>query len=105
MLERASSLPLRRSGLRSSADGFHDVGFWSFRRLFLRYAAGDVFSNETLRSCTNVAVALFAQVIVDLQCRLRSRFCSPSRWVRTSRHLAALGSDDVFSLFWLAWCW
>lgn len=73
---------------------------WSLRQLFLRYAAGDVFSNETLRLLHNVAVAIFAQVIVAFVAQgpitllLTYPLGQGHRFVSLS-----LGSDDVFSLF------
>ncbi|MDE1940482.1 MAG: DUF2975 domain-containing protein, partial [Alphaproteobacteria bacterium] len=37
---------------------------WSLRQLFLKYGKGDVFSAAALRYLNNVAVALFASVVV-----------------------------------------
>jgi hypothetical protein len=73
---------------------------WSLRRLFLRYAAGDVFSNETLRLLNNVAVALFAQVVVGFA--MQAPISLLLSWAAGHGHRSislSLGSDDVFSLF------
>jgi putative transcriptional regulator len=38
---------------------------WSLRRLFLHYSRGDVFSADALRLMENIAIAIFAGVIVS----------------------------------------
>jgi hypothetical protein len=72
----------------------------SLRRLFLRYAAGDVFSNETLHLLHNVAVALFAKVIVGFAVQAPVTFLLTYPLGNGHRFISlSLGSDDVFSIF------
>ncbi|HEY4123568.1 MAG TPA: DUF2975 domain-containing protein [Rhizomicrobium sp.] len=73
---------------------------WSLRRLFLRYTAGDVFSNEALHLLHNVAVALFAQVIVGFAVQAPVTFLLTYPLGHGHRFISlSFGSDDVFSLF------
>jgi len=102
MLKGNIPLPYRLGALAFEAapTAFIMWGLWSLRRLFLRYAANDVFSNETLRCLNNVAVALFAQVIVSFA--VQAPVSLLLTWPRGTGHRAislALGSDDFGSLF------
>ncbi len=73
---------------------------WSLRQLFLRYATGDVFSNQTLRLLHHVAVAIFAQVIVAFVIQAPVTFLLTYPLGHGHREISlSLGSDDVFSLF------
>jgi hypothetical protein len=73
---------------------------WSLRQLLLRYAAGDVFSNETLRLLHHVAVAIFAQVIVAFVAQGPVTFLLTYPLGHGHRSISlSFGSDDVFSLF------
>jgi hypothetical protein len=73
---------------------------WSLRQLFLRYASGDVFSNETLQLLHNVAVAIFAQVIVAFVAQGPMSFLLTYPLGHGHRDISlSLGSDDVFSVF------
>src|SRR6185437_1428433 len=73
---------------------------WSLRQLFLRYAAGDVFSNGALRLLHHVAVAIFAQVIVAFIAQGPVTFLLTYPLGHGHRSISlSLGSDDVFSLF------
>jgi hypothetical protein len=59
-------LPYRLAALVFSlgAEAFNVWALWSLRTLFFLYARGEVFSPRALRLLNNVAVALFAGVIV-----------------------------------------
>ena len=66
LLSAAVPLPYRLGALVFSlaAEALTVWALWSLRGLFLRYAKGEVFSPKALRLLDNVAVALFAGVIV-----------------------------------------
>ncbi len=73
---------------------------WSLRLLFRRYAEGEVFSHDALRYLNNVAVALFASVIVGFVAQAPITFILT--WPLGAGHRAislGFGSDDVATLF------
>lgn len=95
-------LPFRLAALACAAApaAFVIWALWSLRQLFLRYAAGDVFSNETLRLLHHVAVAIFAQVIVAFAAQGPVTFLLTYPLGHGHRFVSfSFGSDDVFSLF------
>jgi len=71
---------------------------WSLYRLFLRYAAGDVFSNDALRLLNNIAIALFANVIVSFAVQAPITFLLTYPLAHRFISLS-FGSQDVFALF------
>ncbi|HVP84625.1 MAG TPA: DUF2975 domain-containing protein [Rhizomicrobium sp.] len=73
---------------------------WSLRRLFLRYAAGDVFSNQTLHLLHSVAVALFAKVIVGFAVMAPVTALLTYPLGHGHRFISlSFGSEDVSALF------
>ena len=66
LLSDAVPLPYRLGALVFSltAEALTVWALWSLRGLFLSYAKGEVFTPNALRLLNNVAVALFASVIV-----------------------------------------
>ncbi len=95
-------LPWRLGALACEAVpvAFRMWALWSLRQLFLRYAAGDVFSGETFRYLNNVAVALFASVVVDFV--MGAPISALMTWPLGPGHRAislSFGSDDVATLF------
>jgi len=73
---------------------------WSLRRLFLLYAAGSVFSHEALSALNQVAVALFASVIVSFISG--APITALLSWPNGPHHREislSFGSDDVATLF------
>jgi hypothetical protein len=66
MLNPNVPLPYRLAALVFSlgAEGFNVWALWSLRTMFFLYAKGEVFSPRALKLLNNVAVALFAGVIV-----------------------------------------
>ena len=73
---------------------------WMLNRIFRRYAAGDVFSVETLRHLNHIAVALFAQVIVSFAAQAPITYFLTFPLGHGHRSISlSFGSDDVYSLF------
>lgn len=73
---------------------------WSLHRLFLRYASGDVFSNDALRLLNNIAIALFANVIVGFAVQAPITFLLTYPLGHGHRFISlSFGSQDVFALF------
>jgi hypothetical protein len=66
LLSDAVPLPYRLGALVFSlaAEALIVWALWSLRGLFLRYARGEVFTPPALRLLNDVAVALFASVVV-----------------------------------------
>jgi hypothetical protein len=66
LLSEAVPLPYRLGALVFSlaAAALTMWALWSLRRLFQHYARGEVFTPAALRLLNNVAVALFASVVV-----------------------------------------
>jgi hypothetical protein len=80
--------------------GFTMWALWSLRQLFLKYAAGEVFSQEALRYLNNVAVALFAGVIVDFAMQAPISFLLTWSLGHGHREISlGFGSGDVATLF------
>jgi hypothetical protein len=80
--------------------GFVMWALWSLRRLFQRYAAGDVFSNEALNCLNHVAAALFAEVITGFV--VQAPVSLLLTWWRGEGHreiALGLSSGDFGSLF------
>lgn len=80
--------------------GFTVWALLSLRRLFLLYAAGEVFSHQALRTLNHVAVALFASVIVGFA--IQPPVTLLLSWYRGAGHRSlSLGirSEDVITLF------
>ncbi|MDE2499709.1 MAG: DUF2975 domain-containing protein [Alphaproteobacteria bacterium] len=73
---------------------------WSLRQLFLKYAAGDVFSSAALHYLNNVAVALFASVVVGFAMQAPISFLLT--WPLGHHHAEislSFGSGDAATLF------
>lgn len=73
---------------------------WSLRRLFLLYAKGEVFSAHALSALNQVAVALFASVIVTFAAG--APISLALTWARGAHHREislSFGSGDVTTLF------
>lgn len=73
---------------------------WSLRRLFLLYARGSVFSQEALSALNDVAVALFASVIVAFVSGAPTTLLLS--WPNGPHHreiTLSFGTDDVATLF------
>lgn len=101
MLNDSVPLPYRLAALVFSLGSvaFTMWALWSLRAVFLLYAKGEVFSQHALKLLNNVAVALFAGVIVG--------FCVHApislllTWSIPDRRSISLdfGNDDVATLF------
>jgi len=101
-LNDAVPLPFRLAALACAlaAVGFTMWALWSLRQLFLKYAAGEVFSQEALRYLSNVAVALFAGVIVDFVMQAPISFLLTWSLGHGHREISlSFGSGDVATLF------
>jgi Protein of unknown function (DUF2975) len=73
---------------------------WSLRLLFRKYAEGEVFSRDALRHLNNVAVALFASVIVGFATQAPITFALTWSLGAGHREISlGFGSDDVATLF------
>jgi hypothetical protein len=73
---------------------------WSLRRLFLHYSRGDVFSADALRLMKNIAIAIFAGVIVTFV--MHAPISLALTWYLGHGHREIsldFGSGDVASLF------
>ncbi len=82
------------------AEAFTVWALWSLRLLFLRYAAGEVFSPAALKALNDVAIALFASVIVGFA--VHAPISLLLTWPLGDGHRSLaleLGSDDVATLF------
>jgi len=82
------------------AEAFTVWALWSLRTLFRRYARGEVFSPAALKALNDVAIALFASVIVGFG--VRAPISLLLTWPQGPGHRALLlefGSDDVATLF------
>lgn len=80
--------------------GFTVWALLSLRRLFLLYAAGEVFSREALRLLNYVAATLFASVVTDIVMQPPVMFILS--WYRGAGHRClslGIGSADVAALF------
>ncbi len=102
MLNDGVPLPYRLAALAFSlgATAFTVWALWSLRTLFLRYAAGEVFSPAALKALNNVAIALFASVIVGFVAR--APISVLLTWPLGPEHRSLsleIGSDDVATLF------
>jgi hypothetical protein len=102
MLNDGVPLFYRLAGLAFSlgAEAFTVWALWSLRTLFLRYAAGEVFSPAALKALNDVAVALFASVVVGFA--VRAPISLLLTWPLGPGHRSLLfefGSDDVTTLF------
>ena len=102
MLNDAVPLPYRLAALAFSlgAEAFTVWALWSLRVLFLRYAAGEVFSPAALKALNNVAVALFASVIVGFV--VHAPISVLLTWPLGAGHRALsldVGSDDAVTAF------
>ena len=100
LLNSGVPLPYRLGALVFSLAG---VGLtvwalWCLRGLFQRYARGEVFAPASLRLLNNVAVALFASVVVTFAMQVPISFILS---LANTKHSIALnfGSDDVVTLF------
>lgn len=73
---------------------------WSLRQLFLKYATGEVFSAAALRYLNNVAVALFASVVVGFAMQAPISFLLTWPLGRGHAEISlTFGSGDVATLF------
>ncbi|MDE2501108.1 MAG: DUF2975 domain-containing protein [Alphaproteobacteria bacterium] len=73
---------------------------WSLRQLFLKYGKGDVFSAAALRYLNNVAVALFASVVVGFAMQAPISFLLTWSLGPGHRNISlSFGSADVATLF------
>lgn len=101
LLTAAVPLPFRLAALVCSlgALSFTVWALWSLRALFLRYAQGDVFSPRALKLLNNVAVALFAGVVVEFV--MHAPITLLLSWSLAGQRAIslALGSGDVATLF------
>ena len=80
--------------------GFSVWALWSLRQLFLKYSVGEVFSAEALQYLNNVAVALFAGVIVDFAMQAPISFLLTWPLGRGHTEISlGFGSSDVAQLF------
>ncbi|HXC57582.1 MAG TPA: DUF2975 domain-containing protein [Rhizomicrobium sp.] len=82
------------------AEFFTVWALWSLRALFLLYAEGEVFSPQALKLLNNIAVALFAGVIVGFV--VHAPITLLLTWPLGHGHQAIslnFGSDDVITLF------
>jgi hypothetical protein len=73
---------------------------WSLRRLFLLYSRGEVFSADALRLMTNIAIAIFAGVIVTFV--MHAPISLALTWYLGHGHREIsldFGSGDIASLF------
>ena len=73
---------------------------WSLRRLFLLYSRGEVFSADALRLMKNIAIAIFAGVIVTFV--MHAPISLALTWYLGHGHREIsldFGSGDVASLF------
>jgi hypothetical protein len=100
LLNDAVPLPYRLGALVFSLAGalLLSWALWSLRALFLRYAKGEVFVPQSMRLLNNVAVALFASVIVSFAMHAPISFVLS--WA-VGKPLVSLnfGSGDVVTLF------
>ena len=73
---------------------------WSLRRLFLHYSRGEVFSADALRLMKNIAIAIFAGVIVTFAVHAPISMALTWYLGRGHREISLdFGSGDVASLF------
>ncbi|MDE2182598.1 MAG: DUF2975 domain-containing protein [Alphaproteobacteria bacterium] len=101
-LSESTPLPYRLGALACAAvpAGFIVWALWSLHRLFLCYAAGEVFSAGPLKHLTHVAVALFANVIVAFAMQAPISFLLSWPLGHGHREISlAFGSGDVEQLF------
>ncbi len=100
VLNEGVPLPFRLAALVFSlaGAGFIVWALWSLRTLFLRYASGEVFSPNALHLLNNVAVALFASVIVGFA--MHAPITLILSWP-TGHHSVGLdlGTNDFVTLF------
>jgi hypothetical protein len=102
LLTDAVPLPYRLGALvfALGAEAFTVWALWSLRILFLRYADGEVFSPAALRALNNVAVALFASVVVGFV--MHAPISALLTWPLGHGHRAIslnFGSGDVATMF------
>jgi hypothetical protein len=102
LLNDAVPLPYRLAALSFSlgTELFTVWALWSLRGLFLRYARGEVFTPVALRLLNNVAVALFASVVVGFV--VHAPISLLLTWPLGHGHRAIslnLGSNDVVTAF------
>ena len=82
------------------AEGFTLWALWSLRGMLLLYAKGEVFSRRALALMNNIAVALFAGVVVGFV--MRAPITALLSWPlgHGHRHVSlSFGSNDVITLF------
>jgi hypothetical protein len=73
---------------------------WSLRRLFLHYSRGDVFSADALRLMENIAIAIFAGVIVSFAGHAPISLALTWYLGHGHREISLnFGSNDIASLF------
>jgi DUF2975 family protein len=82
------------------AQGFTLWALWSLRGMLLLYAKGEVFSQRTFTLMNNIAVALFAGVVVGFVMRAPITLLMSWPLGHGHRHIAlSFGSGDVVTLF------
>ncbi len=102
MLNESVPLSYRLAALAFSlcAVAFTVWALWSLRALFLTYAKGEVFSQRAFRLLNNVAVALFAGVIMSFVVHAPISVLLTWSLGRGHRELSlGLGTGDIAMLF------
>ena len=100
LLNEGVPLPYRLAALVFSlgAEIFTVWALWSLRSLFLLYAKGEVFSPPALKLLNDVAVALFAGVIVGFV--MHAPISLLLTWSLPHKEISLdFGSGDVATLF------
>jgi hypothetical protein len=101
-LNTATPLVWRLAALVCSliAEGFTLWALWSLRSMLLLYAKGEVFSQRTFTLMNNIAVALFAGVLVGFVMRAPITLLMSWPLGAGHRHISlSFGSGDVITLF------